>query len=211
MAEYADIVQIGARNMQNYPLLRRAGRTGKPVLLKRGMSATIEEFLLTAEYVLAEGNPNVILCERGVRSFDTHTRNVLDLAAIPVVQSLSHLPMIADPSHGTGIRSMVTAMGRAAVAAGADGLIVRSMGQPFIPRPGMRGPEYRLAPGMSAIIAANVKQRVLLARSVKGSLHRKNQAAVSSFDNSVRLMDRRQSRDASHGTIVFQVFPSSSE
>ena len=110
--------------MQNYPLLRRAGRTGKPVLLKRGMSATIEEFLLAAEYVLAEGNPNVILCERGVRSFDTHTRNVLDLAAIPVVQSLSHLPMIADPSHGTGIRSKVTPMGRAAVAAGADGLIV---------------------------------------------------------------------------------------
>ena len=124
VAQYADIVQIGARNMQNYPLLRRAGRTGKPVLLKRGMSATIEEFLLAAEYVLAEGNPNVILCERGVRSFDTHTRNVLDLAAIPVVQSLSHLPMIADPSHGTGIRSKVTPMGRAAVAAGADGLIV---------------------------------------------------------------------------------------
>ena len=130
VAEYADIVQIGARNMQNYPLLRRAGRTGKPVLLKRGMSATIEEFLLAAEYVLAEGNPNVILCERGVRSFDTHTRNVLDLAAIPVVQSLSHLPMIADPSHGTGIRSMVTAMGRAAVAAGADGLIVEVHGDP---------------------------------------------------------------------------------
>jgi 3-deoxy-7-phosphoheptulonate synthase len=124
VAEYADIVQIGARNMQNYPLLRRAGRTGKPVLLKRGMSATIEEFLLAAEYVLAEGNPNVILCERGVRSFDTHTRNVLDLAAIPVVQALSHLPIVADPSHGTGIRSMVTPMGRAAVAAGADGLIV---------------------------------------------------------------------------------------
>jgi 3-deoxy-7-phosphoheptulonate synthase len=124
VAEYADIVQIGARNMQNYPLLRRAGRTGKPVLLKRGMAATIEEFLLAAEYVLAEGNPNVILCERGVRSFDTHTRNVLDLAAIPVVQALSHLPIVADPSHGTGIRSMVTPMGRAAVAAGADGLII---------------------------------------------------------------------------------------
>ena len=124
VAQYADIVQIGARNMQNYPLLRRAGRTEKPVLLKRGMSATVEEFLLAAEYVLAEGNPNVILCERGVRSFDTHTRNVLDLAAILVVQSLSHLPMIADPSHGTGIRSKVTPMGRGAVAAGADGLIV---------------------------------------------------------------------------------------
>jgi 3-deoxy-7-phosphoheptulonate synthase len=130
VAQYADIVQIGARNMQNYPLLRRAGRTGKPVLLKRGMAATIEEFLLAAEYVLAEGNPNVILCERGVRSFDTHTRNVLDLAAIPVVQSLSHLPMIADPSHGTGIRSMVPAMARAAVASGADGLIIEVHGDP---------------------------------------------------------------------------------
>jgi len=124
VAEYADIVQIGARNMQNYALLRRAGRTGKPVLLKRGMAATIEEFLLAAEYVLAEGNPNVILCERGVRSFDTHTRNVLDLAAIPVVKALSHLPIIADPSHGTGLRAKVIPMGRAAVAAGADGLII---------------------------------------------------------------------------------------
>jgi len=124
VAEYADIVQIGARNMQNYPLLRRAGQTGKPVLLKRGLSATIDELLLAAEYVLAEGNQNVILCERGVRSFDTHTRNLLDLAAIPVVKALSHLPIIADPSHGTGVRAKVTPMARAAVAAGADGLIV---------------------------------------------------------------------------------------
>jgi 3-deoxy-7-phosphoheptulonate synthase len=124
VAEYADIVQIGARNMQNYPLLRRAGQLGKPVLLKRGMSATIDELLLAAEYVLAEGNEDVILCERGVRGFDTHTRNILDLTAIPVVQSLSHLPIIADPSHGTGVRSKVTPMARAAVAAGADGIIV---------------------------------------------------------------------------------------
>jgi len=124
VAEYADIVQIGARNMQNYPLLRRAGRTGKPVLLKRGMAATIEELLLAAEYILAEGNDDVILCERGVRSFAKHTRNLLDLAAIPVVKSLSHLPIIADPSHATGLRSKVMPMGRAAVAAGADGLIV---------------------------------------------------------------------------------------
>jgi 3-deoxy-7-phosphoheptulonate synthase len=124
VAEYVDVVQIGARNMQNYPLLRRAGRSGKPVLIKRGMSATIDELLLAAEYVLAEGNENVILCERGVRSFDTHTRNLLDLSAIPVVKSLSHLPIIADPSHGTGIRSKVIPMARAAVAAGADGLIV---------------------------------------------------------------------------------------
>ena len=124
VVKYADIVQIGARNMQNYALLRRAGRAGKPVLLKRGISATIDELLLAAEYILAEGNPDVILCERGIRSFDTHTRNLFDLAAIPVVKSLSHLPIIADPSHGTGIRSKVTPMGRAAVAAGADGLIV---------------------------------------------------------------------------------------
>jgi len=124
VAEYADIIQIGARNMQNYPLLRRAGRAKKPVLLKRGLSATIDELLLSAEYLLAEGNSDVILCERGIRSFDTHTRNLFDLAAIPVVKSLSHLPIIADPSHGTGVRSKVTVMGRAAVAAGADGLIV---------------------------------------------------------------------------------------
>ncbi len=124
VAEYADIVQIGARNMQNYPLLRRAGRCGKPVLLKRGMAATINELLLAAEYILSEGNPNVILCERGVRSFDDHTRNLLDLTAIPVVKSLSHLPIIADPSHGTGLRAKVVPMARAAVAAGADGLMI---------------------------------------------------------------------------------------
>ena len=124
VARYADIVQIGARNMQNYPLLRRAGQVGLPVLLKRGMSATIEEFLLAAEYIVSEGNPHVILCERGVRGFDPKTRNVLDLTAIPLVQGLSHLPIIADPSHGTGIRSKVAPMARAAVAAGADGLMV---------------------------------------------------------------------------------------
>jgi 3-deoxy-7-phosphoheptulonate synthase len=124
VAEYADIIQIGARNMQNYPLLRRAGRANKPVLLKRGLSATIKELLLAAEYILAEGNPNVILCERGIRSFDDQTRNLLDLTAIPVVKSLSHLPIIADPSHGTGQRNKVIPMARAAVAAGADGLMI---------------------------------------------------------------------------------------
>lgn len=124
VAGIADVIQIGARNMQNYPLLRRAGRSGKPVLLKRGMSATITELLLAAEYLLAEGNPDVILCERGVRSFDTQTRNLFDLTAIPVVKSLSHLPIIADPSHGTGVRSKVIPMARAAVAAGADGLLI---------------------------------------------------------------------------------------
>ena len=124
VAEYADVIQIGARNMQNYPLLKRAGRSGRPVLLKRGMSATITELLLAAEYLLSEGNSDVILCERGVRSFDRLTRNLLDLTAIPLVKSLTHLPVIADPSHGTGVRDKVTPMARAAVAAGADGLII---------------------------------------------------------------------------------------
>ena len=124
VAETADIIQLGARNMQNYSLLKRAGRSGKPILLKRGLSATIQELLLSAEYILAEGNPNVILCERGVRGFDPATRNLFDLSAIPVVHGLSHLPIIADPSHGTGHRDMVTPMARAAVAAGADGLLV---------------------------------------------------------------------------------------
>jgi 3-deoxy-7-phosphoheptulonate synthase len=122
--EVADIVQIGARNMQNYSLLKHAGRAGKPVLLKRGLSATIQELLLSAEYILAEGNRQVILCERGVRGFDTATRNLFDLSAIPVVHGLSHLPIQADPSHGTGHRDMVIPMARAAVAAGADGLLV---------------------------------------------------------------------------------------
>lgn len=124
VVEYADIVQLGARNMQNYSLLKRAGRCGKPVLLKRGLSATITELLLSAEYILAEGNPHVILCERGIRSFDTSTRNLFDLAAIAVVHHLSHLPIVADPSHGTGHRHLVATMARAAVAAGADGLLV---------------------------------------------------------------------------------------
>ena len=124
VAETADIIQIGARNMQNYSLLKRAGRSGKPVLLKRGLSATIQELLLSAEYILAEGNPNVILCERGVRGFDPATRNIFDLSAIAVVHGLSHLPILADPSHGTGHRDMVIPMARAAIAAGADGLLV---------------------------------------------------------------------------------------
>jgi 3-deoxy-7-phosphoheptulonate synthase len=122
--EVADVVQIGARNMQNYSLLKHAGRCGKPILLKRGLSATIQELLLSAEYILAEGNPDVILCERGIRSFDQATRNLFDVSAIPVVHAASHLPIVADPSHGTGHRDMVIPMARAAVAAGADGLLV---------------------------------------------------------------------------------------
>jgi 3-deoxy-7-phosphoheptulonate synthase len=124
VAETADIVQIGARNMQNFSLLKVAGRCGKPVLLKRGISATIQELLLSAEYLLAEGNHDVVLCERGVRGFDPATRNLFDLTAIPVVHKLSHLPIIADPSHGTGLRDKVIPMARAAVAAGADGIMV---------------------------------------------------------------------------------------
>jgi 3-deoxy-7-phosphoheptulonate synthase len=124
VTEVADIIQIGARNMQNFSLLRAAGRAGKPVLLKRGISATITELLLSAEYLLAEGNQDVIVCERGVRGFDTLTRNLFDLSAIPVVQKLSHLPIIADPSHGTGLRDKVIPMARAAVAAGADGVMI---------------------------------------------------------------------------------------
>jgi len=124
VAEAVDIVQIGSRSMQNYALLRAAGRIGRPVLLKRGASATVTELLLSAEYILAAGNPDVILCERGIRGFDHSTRNTLDLSAIPVVKHLSHLPIIADPSHGTGHRHLVPAMARAAVAAGADGLMV---------------------------------------------------------------------------------------
>ncbi|MBZ5646430.1 MAG: 3-deoxy-7-phosphoheptulonate synthase [Acidobacteriia bacterium] len=122
--EYADVIQIGARNMQNYSLLKRAGRSKKPVLLKRGMSATLEEFLMAAEYVMSEGNYRVILCERGVRTFADHTRNTLDLSLVPAVQRLSHLPILVDPSHGTGKRDKVVPMSRAAVAAGCDGLIV---------------------------------------------------------------------------------------
>ncbi|MEO8031166.1 MAG: 3-deoxy-7-phosphoheptulonate synthase [Gemmatimonadota bacterium] len=130
VAETADIVQLGARNMQNYSLLKQAGRQKKPVLLKRGLSATIQELLLSAEYILAEGNPNVILCERGVRGFDSSTRNLFDLSAVAVVHGLSHLPIVADPSHGTGHRDMVTPMARAAVAAGADGLLIEVHPQP---------------------------------------------------------------------------------
>jgi 3-deoxy-7-phosphoheptulonate synthase len=124
MSDYVDILQVGARNMQNYNLLRQLGEARKPVLLKRGISATIEELLLSAEYMLAGGNYDVILCERGIRTFESYTRNTMDISAIPVVKSLSHLPIVADPSHGTGRRDKVIPMARAAVAAGADGLLV---------------------------------------------------------------------------------------
>jgi len=124
VSQYADLLQVGARNMQNYPLLTALGHSDKPILLKRGMSATIQEWLMSAEYILTEGNPNVILCERGIRTFETATRNTLDLSAVPVIKHLSHLPIIVDPSHGVGTRRFVAAMARAAVAAGADGIMV---------------------------------------------------------------------------------------
>jgi 3-deoxy-7-phosphoheptulonate synthase len=124
VAQYADMIQIGSRNMQNYPLLKEAGICRKPVLLKRGMMATIDEYLMAAEYILDQGNDQVILCERGIRTFETSTRNTLDLSAVPVLKRLSHLPVMVDPSHGTGVRWMVPPMAKAAVAVGADGLIM---------------------------------------------------------------------------------------
>jgi 3-deoxy-7-phosphoheptulonate synthase len=128
--KWADVIQIGARNMQNFSLLKRAGRAGKPILLKRGMSATLEEFLMAAEYILSEGNYNVALCERGVRTFADHTRNTLDLSLVPAVQRLSHLPILVDPSHGTGKRNKVTPLSRASIAVGADGLLVEVHNKP---------------------------------------------------------------------------------
>jgi 3-deoxy-7-phosphoheptulonate synthase len=124
IAQYADVMQVGARNMQNFVLLKALGKCGRPVLLKRGLSGTIKELLMSAEYVVAHGNPNVILCERGIRTFETYTRNTMDISAIPIIHKLSHLPMTADPSHGTGRRDKVAPMARASVAAGADALLV---------------------------------------------------------------------------------------
>jgi 3-deoxy-7-phosphoheptulonate synthase len=128
--KYVDMVQVGSRNMQNYHLLRMVGRSGKPVLLKRGFSSTIEEWLMAAEYIVSEGNENVVLCERGIRTFENATRNTLDLSAVPLVKGLSHLPVLVDPSHATGIQRLVAPMGRAAVAAGADGLLVEVHPEP---------------------------------------------------------------------------------
>jgi 3-deoxy-7-phosphoheptulonate synthase len=130
ICEYADILQIGARNMQNFSLLEVVGKTTKPVLLKRGLMSTIEELLMSAEYILASGNPNVILCERGIRTFEKYTRNTLDIAAVPIIKNLSHLPIVVDPSHATGKRELVAPMSNCAIAAGADGLIVEVHPEP---------------------------------------------------------------------------------
>ena len=153
---YADVIQIGARNMQNFSLLKRAGHARLPVLLKRGLSATLDEWLLAAEYVMAEGNYNVILCERGIRTFAQHTRNTLDLSAIPAVRRLSHLPVIVDPSHGTGKNYMVTPLARAGVAVGADGLIIEVHDQP----------ERALCDGAQALTPAQYESLVQEVRAI---------------------------------------------
>src|SRR5438445_1030129 len=166
--EYADVIQIGARNMQNFSLLKRAGRAKKPVLLKRGMSATLEEFLMAAEYILSEGNYNVALCERGVRTFADHTRNTLDLSLVPAVQRLSHLPILVDPSHGTGKRNKVTPLSRAAVAVGANGLLVEVH----------NNPEKALSDGMQSIYPDQMDALMNEVRQIAAVLKRSVAPAV---------------------------------
>jgi len=160
--KYADVIQIGARNMQNFSLLKRAGRSQKPVLLKRGMSATLDEFLMAAEYLMSEGNYNIILCERGVRTFSDHTRNTLDLSMIPAVQRRSHLPIVVDPSHGTGKRHKVLPLSRAAVAVGADGLLVEVHNDP----------DRALSDGMQSILPDEFDALLQEVRQIAGVLSR---------------------------------------
>jgi 3-deoxy-7-phosphoheptulonate synthase len=160
--EYADVIQIGARNMQNFSLLKRAGRAKKPVLLKRGMSATLDEFLMAAEYILSEGNYNVMLCERGVRTFADHSRNTLDLSIIPAVKKRSHLPILVDPSHGTGKRHKVLPLSRAAVAVGADGLLIEVH----------HAPDQALSDGMQSILPSELAALVAEVQQIAAVLHR---------------------------------------
>src|SRR4030081_8028 len=160
--EYADVIQIGARNMQNFSLLKRAGRAKKPILLKRGMSATLDEFLMAAEYVLSEGNYNVMLCERGVRTFADHSRNTLDLAIVPAVKKRSHLPILVDPSHGTGKRDKVLPLSRAAAAVGADGLLIEVH----------HAPDQALSDGMQSILPTELAELVDEVRQIAAVLHR---------------------------------------
>ena len=161
--KYADVIQIGARNMQNFSLLKRAGRAQKPVLLKRGMSATLDEFLMAAEYLLSEGNYQVMLCERGVRTFADHSRNTLDLTIVPAVKRRSHLPILVDPSHGTGVRHKVLPLSRAAVAVGADGLIVEVH----------HAPDQALSDGMQSILPEEFAQLAEEVRQIAAVLHRR--------------------------------------
>jgi 3-deoxy-7-phosphoheptulonate synthase len=160
--DYADVIQIGARNMQNFSLLKRAGRAKKPVLLKRGMSATLDEFLMAAEYILSEGNYNVMLCERGVRTFSDFSRNTLDLAVVPAVKKRSHLPILVDPSHGTGKRHKVLPLSRAAVAVGADGLLVEVH----------HDPEKALSDGMQSILPDEFAELSIEVKQIADVLHR---------------------------------------
>jgi 3-deoxy-7-phosphoheptulonate synthase len=160
--EYADVIQIGARNMQNFSLLKRAGRAKKPVLLKRGMAATLDEFLMAAEYILSEGNYNVMLCERGVRTFSDFSRNTLDLAVVPAVKKRSHLPILVDPSHGTGKRHKVLPLSRAAVAVGADGLLVEVH----------HDPEKALSDGMQSILPEEFAELSMEVKQIANVLHR---------------------------------------
>jgi 3-deoxy-7-phosphoheptulonate synthase len=160
VAEYADVLQVGSRNMQNFPLLRAVGQANRPVLLKRGFAATIEEWLLAAEYVLLEGNAEAILCERGVRGFDPHTRNLLDLAAVPLLAQLTHLPVLVDPSHATGRADLVVPMGVAAIAAGADGLLVEMHPHP----------EAALSDAEQAITPAQLGMLIAQANAVRAAL-----------------------------------------
>jgi 3-deoxy-7-phosphoheptulonate synthase len=162
VAEFADVIQIGARNMQNFSLLKRAGRAKKPVLLKRGMAATLDEFLMAAEYLMSEGNYAVILCERGVRTFSDFTRNTLDLAVVPAVQKRSHLPIVVDPSHGTGRRNKVLPLSRAAVAVGADGLLVEVH----------HDPDRALSDGPQSILPAEFEQLIREVRQIAAVLGR---------------------------------------
>jgi 3-deoxy-7-phosphoheptulonate synthase len=162
VAEYVDCLQIGTRNMQNYPLLYAAGKAERPVLLKRGMMSTIEEFLLSAEYILSQGNGNVILCERGIRTFETATRNTLDLSAVPVLKELSHLPVVVDPSHAAGKRSLVPALSRAAVAAGADGLLIEMH----------QNPDKALSDGPQSVTPAQLGALVVECRRIAQALGR---------------------------------------
>jgi 3-deoxy-7-phosphoheptulonate synthase len=167
--QYADVIQIGARNMQNFSLLKQAGRSSKPVLLKRGMAATLEEFLMAAEYVMSEGNYNVILCERGVRTFADHTRNILDLSVVPAVHRLSHLPILVDPSHGTGKRNKVTPLSRAAVAVGCDGLIVEVHNDP----------DRALSDGMQSLYPDQFDELMSEVRQIAAVVNRDSTPAVA--------------------------------
>src|SRR5687768_17374179 len=171
VAEFADCIQVGARNMQNYSLLRAVGKMTKPVLLKRGLAATITDLLLSAEYILAEGNAQVILCERGVRTFDPSARNMFDLTAIPTVHKLSHLPIVGDPSHGTGIRDKVTPMARAALAAGADGIIVEMHPQP----------DKALSDGAQSLHPAQLNSLIEELRAVAIAIGRRISAPVAGY------------------------------